>query len=264
MNSTAPVSVVIPAFNSAASLGRAVESVVLQTTPPAEVIIVDDASTDGTWDEIRRLAGLYAGAGIVGLRLDENLGPGDARNRGWEAATQELIAFLDADDAWHLRKLEVQHQWMLANPTAVLSGHYATVVATGRETNAEPCEYSVTWLDLGRLLRGNPFSTPTVMVRRAITERFKRGKRYSEDYLLWLSIVGRHGPAACIELPLTYLFKARYGAGGLSGRLWDMEKGEIDTLRECWRSALISTPVFAGLTVYSLAKFLRRTLRARS
>ena len=119
--SRAPVSVVIPCYHSAGTIERALDSVAVQSWLPAEVIVVDDAGDDGTPELLGLLAGKHPWLRTV--RLDSNQGSASARNAGWEAATQTLVAFLDADDAWHPRKLEVQTALMLGNPEVAITGH---------------------------------------------------------------------------------------------------------------------------------------------
>src|SRR5262245_15747118 len=96
------VSVVIPTYNCGRLVTEAVDSVLGQTVPPAEVIVVDDGSQD---DTAERLA---AYAGRVRYLRQENQGVAAARNCGVAASGGEVVAFLDADDVWHPRKLEFQ------------------------------------------------------------------------------------------------------------------------------------------------------------
>lgn len=85
------VSIVIPAYNSASTLKPLLESVISQVAPPDEVIVVDDASRDNSG----AIAGQYDGVRVV--RLNKNSGPSVARNKGAEAASNEVILFLDSD-----------------------------------------------------------------------------------------------------------------------------------------------------------------------
>lgn len=87
------VTVVIPAYNAARTLGETLTSVMRQTVPAAEVIVIDDGSTDGTAD----VANAF---GDVRLIRQDNAGPGAAANSGASAATGTVLAFLDADDLW--------------------------------------------------------------------------------------------------------------------------------------------------------------------
>ena len=122
MTSNATVSVVIPCFNSAATIERTLRSVEHQSTKPNAVLVVDDASTDNTVSTIEQ----YAQTSSLDIRVIKqsvNGGPSVARNAAWNVATSEFLAFLDADDQWHPQKLELQLNAMLANPTYVMSFH---------------------------------------------------------------------------------------------------------------------------------------------
>lgn len=96
------ISVIIPAYNAAGWVARAIESALVQTRPPHEVIVVDDGSSDDTADV----------ASAFGPRIQvvrqSNGGPASARNTGIHASTGDWIALLDADDTWLPRKLELQ------------------------------------------------------------------------------------------------------------------------------------------------------------
>jgi glycosyltransferase involved in cell wall biosynthesis len=104
------VSVIVPCHNAAPFIREAVESVLSQTHQNIQVIVVDDGSTD---DSVDRIADLRDRIEVI---QQPNSGPAVARNAGLEAAKGEMIAFLDADDAWHHRKLEVQTRHVLDHP----------------------------------------------------------------------------------------------------------------------------------------------------
>ena len=112
-------SVVIPAYNAAATLNRAVDSVRAQSSPAHEIIVVDDGSHDDT----AHIAESY-GAGVRVIR-QVNSGVSAARNAGVEAATGDWLAFLDADD-WYLpERLRLHGEWIDADPTlSFLTGDY--------------------------------------------------------------------------------------------------------------------------------------------
>jgi glycosyltransferase involved in cell wall biosynthesis len=262
--SSVPVSAIIPCYCCCDTIDRALSSISAQTRLPREVILVDDASPDDgkTSNTLRYLAKEYER--FFPLRiisLKQNGGPGSARNRGWDAATQPHIAFLDADDAWHPKKLEIQCGWMLAHPEVCLVGHAHVLKQEGdgnwwevqREIQTSP-------VGQGRPLFANPFATRTVMLRRDLPFRFKEGKRHSEDYLLWLQIILSGCPSTYIELPLASSYKAAYGEGGLSADLWRMEKGELNTYLEIYREGRIGPLRTCFLLAYSMAKHMRRVL----
>lgn len=98
------VSIVIPTFNRAHTIERALRSVMAQSLQDFEILIVDDASTDSTVDVLAQ----FNDARIHYFHHDKNRFAGAARNTGMEAATGKYIAFLDSDDAWLPAKLERQ------------------------------------------------------------------------------------------------------------------------------------------------------------
>lgn len=111
------VSVVIPAYNREATVGRAIESALSQTLADLEVIVVDDASTDGT----ARAVESVTDPRVRLLRHETNRRAGAARNTGIAAARGAYVAFLDSDDEWLPGKLERQLAYMEANPEAPAS-----------------------------------------------------------------------------------------------------------------------------------------------
>jgi glycosyltransferase involved in cell wall biosynthesis len=256
----APVSVIIPCFRCAETIQRAVESVIAQTLPPEEIILIDDFSND----DMKTVSALYAlfrqhpDSHIVILRLEVNQGPGGARNEGWSRSSQPYIAFLDADDSWHPKKLEIQLQWMLKNSDVVLSGHQSNKLEEFRVLPALPRELKSTRVNKLGLLLTNCFPTRSVMIKRDVIERFVTDKRYAEDYLLWLSIVLAGHPSWVLEMPLAYTYKDEFGEGGLTGNLLKMQQGVIDAFIRLCKMGLISTFTLVLISMFSWLKFLRR------
>ena len=112
-------SVIIPAYNSAATLGRAVESVLSQTWAAHEIIVVDDGSSDDSL----QIARSYGGS--VQVIHQENAGVSVARNRGVEIATGNWLAFLDADDWYYPDRLRLHAEWIGRDPGLdFLTGDY--------------------------------------------------------------------------------------------------------------------------------------------
>ena len=105
------VSVVIPTYDCAQYIGKAIDSVLTQTYRPWKIIVVDDGSTDGTSDVL----GLYKG--MVKYLRQENRGEPAARNLGIRSAVAEFIACLDADDLWLPEKLELQMAYFASHPS---------------------------------------------------------------------------------------------------------------------------------------------------
>lgn len=258
-----PVSVIIPCYRCADTIERAVDSVVLQTLPPEELLLVEDCSDDAgrTLEALHRLKQIYQETiSIKIIALDSNLGPGGARNAGWNEARQPYLAFLDADDSWHGKKLELQYQWMVAQPDVILTGHQTKQIEKNQQVHLLSELIVSHIITKGALLMSNRFPARSVMLRQEIEYRFDPLKRYAEDYLLWLQIVMHGGKAVLLALPLSYSYKADYGGSGLSGNAWQMEKGELDTYRRIYREGLISPLVYLGCISLSLVKHLRRVV----
>lgn len=263
-NELAPVSVVIPCYNCKETIHRAVKSVFDQTWRPSELILVDDASTDSTPEVLFELQKIYGKDWIKVVVLKENKGPGSARNTGWDIATQPYVAFLDADDAWHPNKIAIQLKYMLKKPDVAITGHYVSRIKENEfiiEDKQFFENYKVTTISKQRFLLKNLFSTPSVILQREISYRFQSNKRYSEDYLLWLQIVLSGLKAGFINANLAYIFKTPYGEGGLSARLLEMEKGELDTYLTLLRFKKISFFLWMLLSIYSIAKFILRLIK---
>lgn len=259
---TASVSVVIPCFRCSATIVRTVESIASQTLMPIEVILVDDSSQDGTLDVLLELQACYGANWLKICELASNAGPGTARNAGWKIARGEYVAFVDSDDSWHSQKIELQYRWMAQNPNAILSSH---LIVMGDECKERVFEAQIRPARISRrqLLISNRFPTSTVMVRRDVAFRFADGQRYCEDYRLWLYICFFVGECYRFEQALTYNYKAVYGASGLSGRLWDMEKGELASYWNLYRSRGINALELVFWGAFSFVKFLRRISFAR-
>lgn len=259
----APVSVVIPCFNCAETIERAVSSVAFQTLPPAELFVVDDCSNDGgeTMRKLTALRDRYKDIlRLEIISLDKNSGPSAARNAGWEAAAQPYIAFLDSDDAWHPHKVEIQYKWMDENPEVALTSGYPCIAKPGDPAASLPDRWSVREVGRSILLFSNRFHTSSVMLRRSLPYRFRMGMNYCEDYLLWLQIVFNGYKAARFDLPLAFLFKPHFGSKGLTRDVWKLSKGEMAAFRIIDREGLISSPVRMVITVYIFLKHIRRSL----
>lgn len=112
---TASISVIIPAYNAEKYISEAIESVLTQDLRGAEIIVVDDGSTDGTSDLVRQ-------QGKVTLVRQDNAGVAAALNHGISRAQCEMIAFLSADDVWLTEKLQLQFE-IARQPAHLVFGH---------------------------------------------------------------------------------------------------------------------------------------------
>jgi glycosyltransferase involved in cell wall biosynthesis len=251
------VSVVIPAFNAQSTIARALQSVEDQTFQVTEVIVIDDASTDNTIETVVK----YSTTSNVAIQLllsDRNAGPGSARNRGWDSSNSDYIAFLDADDVWHPRKIEIQVREMERNSSFSMSCHERIVSVSHSFPKIDDSIALTRELSLNDFIVKNRCSTPTVMVRRTLNERYKNEKRHAEDYLLWMEIIAKHGNALFIQLPLTSCTNPIYGGAGLSGSFTAMQKGELDAFQTLRQRGQLSLGKFLMATMWSSLKFVIR------
>ncbi|HEX2219826.1 MAG TPA: glycosyltransferase family 2 protein [Gemmatimonadales bacterium] len=207
------VSVVIPAYNRAATIRAAAESVLRQTWTDFELLIIDDCSTDSTFEEAKALDDPR----IRLLRNARNRGAGGTRNAGIAAARGRWIAFQDSDDEWLPRKLEKQMARLLA-PGANLPAAYCGMLVIGTIRDRldgaggrpairyipRPEIASVEGDLLPTLIRGNVVSTQTLVVRRDVIQAlggFDESFRALEDRELAIRLA-QAGPIACVDEPL--------------------------------------------------------------
>ncbi len=197
------ISVIIPTFNRAPMLAAAVDSVFSQSLLPAEVIIVDDGSTDDTEQGVLSL-GAAAPVAVRYLR-QPNRGPAAARNAGIIMAGEKILAFLDADDQWHYRKLETQYRAMTQAPEYLLSHTRETWYRRGRLLNQKRRHQPPHGAIFERCLPLCCVGMSTVMARRVLFDQFgmfDESLRCCEDYDLWLRVAA-HCPFLLIEQALT-------------------------------------------------------------
>ena len=258
-----PVSVVIPCYRCTQTVERAVASVAAQTVLPLELILVEDGSEDETRAVLVALARRFASDWIKLVVLEQNVGAASARNAGWEQASGQFVAFLDADDSWHPRKIELQYQFMLSTPDVAVSGHGHTQIAevVTPVVLERPVFHGLATL---QILLKNPFITPSFMVRRDLPFRFLPGRRHMEDHLFLMRVAAAGLGIAKTKLPLAFIYKNIFGDAGLSANLWVMQCSELENYELLCQEGDISRSTFLFFKAYSWVKFFRRVLIVRS
>ena len=196
------VSVVIPLYNAAAYLEETVRSVMAQSVKAWELIIVDDRSTDGSWELAQKLA--QKDSRIRTVRMDKNSGgPAAPRNRGVELALGEWIAFLDADDVWEPDKLARQLDFAKRYDLGFTSCDAAFIDAEGQPVQNIGFRLRQWWRrkkpkeGLAALMRDNFVITSSVLVKKSLLVPFDtRQEMVSvEDLRLWLQLFFDHPKA---------------------------------------------------------------------
>lgn len=220
------VSVIIPTYNSGQMVTQALESVLAQTFPASEIIVVDDGSTD---DSSRSLQPFL---GRIRYISQHNQGASAARNRGIQECQGDLIAFLDADDFWHPRKLELQMHVLSRRPEVGLLGTstFEWPTSTIPTIDRSPLESTVPMRWEQFVLKTLLYPS-TVVTRRSVLQEaggFDIGLRCSEDRDLWLRIA-ELSQVAKLDLPLTGY---RFVPGSLSQQLDALKDGGEKLLRK--------------------------------
>ena len=192
------VSVVIPTYNRRGTLGRALDSVLEQTHPVHEVIVVDDGSTDGTAAWLREQ---YPQVHVI---EQSNQGVSAARNHGIRVSSGQWLAFLDSDDAWLPKKLELQLKALDADPQMRLCHTEEIWIRNGRRVNQmKKHQKSGGWI-FERCLELCCISPSSALLKREVFEElgdFDESLPACEDYDLWLRICARE-PVLYLETPL--------------------------------------------------------------
>jgi glycosyltransferase involved in cell wall biosynthesis len=193
------VSVIIPTYNRAQRLGKAIDSVLAQSHQDFELIVVDDGSEDNTDELIENY-----NSDIVYIR-QENSGAAAARNRGIEKARYNLLAFLDSDDWFAENKLKTQIQAMNRNPSCLISHTNEIWYRNGQILNQKLKHKKSSGDIFAQSLELCAVGMSTIMIHKEIFDRygfFDEGYPCCEDYEFWLRISAEE-KFLLVEEPLT-------------------------------------------------------------
>ncbi|TNF98238.1 MAG: glycosyltransferase family 2 protein [Gammaproteobacteria bacterium] len=248
------ITAIITTHNRARLLPRAIESVMSQTRPADEIIVVDDGSTDDTQALIRSNY-----PDIHYLRQPQS-GISTARNLAIRAAQSEWLAFLDDDDSWLPRKLDLQLEKLHQHPDHRVCHTEEIWVRNGVRVNAmDKHTKSGGWI-YPQCLPLCVISPSSVMIHRLLFDDvglFDETLPACEDYDLWLRICARE-PVLFIETPMI----TKYGGheDQLSRRYWGMDRFRIQSLEKILASDILDQND-TQLTVDMLARKLRIYLK---
>ena len=237
----APISVIVPCYRCDQTIARAIFSVVNQSMLPSEILLIEDCSEDDgkTRQALFYVQNLYPQSNIRIIFLQQNSGPSKARNVGWQNASQPYIAFLDADDSWHLDKLKIQYSWMRAHPDVLVTAHQSVKFSPDfkKTLSTSPEVFELNKL---KFYFHNPISLRSVMLRKSMSHRFNSSFRGTEDYLLWFEMTLDSIKIFYIESVLSFSYKNDYGEGGLNGNLWASYCGVLKVYKHLYRSKKIN------------------------
>jgi len=234
------VSVIIPTYNRAPTLRRALDSVLAQKGASFEVLVVDDGSTDGTRNLIRGTYGSTPLHDAIKCLHQPNRGPASARNLGIQNSSSEFIAFLDSDDEWLPGKLKAQLQFFEENPDCLICQTEEIWIRNGRRVNPMKKHKKFGGSIFEKCLPRCIVSPSAVMVRREFFDRvglFDESFPACEDYELWLRASARM-PIGLIEKP----YVVKYGGHGdqRSRQFPVIDRFRIQALRKLLDSGVLN------------------------
>ncbi len=231
----AAVSVIIPTFNRADRVIRAISSVLEQTFIDFEIIVIDDGSTDETEKTVARFNDR-----IKYIVQPANLGVSAARNTGIKNSSAPFIAFLDSDDHWLPEKLEVQMRFFETSANAMACQTEEIWIRKGRRVNPRKKHLKPSGDIFEPSLKLCLVSPSAVMLRRSLLDDvglFDENLPACEDYDLWLRIACRH-PVYLIQQPL--IIKEGGHSDQLSSRHKGMDRFRIKALVKLIKSGVLS------------------------
>lgn len=195
------VSVILPTYDRAPFLKEALESLAKQTYQDFEAIVVDDGSQDDTESIIKAYLGKF---NLISISSPKNHGVSWARNRGIQASHAPWIAFLDSDDLWLPRKLEIQMDHLKKHPELEICQTEEIWIRNGKRVNPMKKHAKSGGDVFKRCLELCVVSPSATVIRRELLDRvglFDESLPACEDYDLWLRIAYRY-PIGLISKPL--------------------------------------------------------------
>ncbi len=219
----------MPVYNGEEYLSGAIESILGQTFPDFEFLVIDDGSTDSS----RKIILSYKDPRIRLVRNRRNIGLTRSLNRGLRLARGEYIARMDADDVSLPHRLERQVNFMDGNPGTGICGSWIRVIGDGSgEIWRAPAEHGT----IASTLLFNPaLFHPTVIFRRDLLEmyalRYDEKLKYAQDYALWVESSKHFALANLEEVLLWYrIHPGKIGAAHLRGQLADADRVRLAQL----------------------------------
>jgi glycosyltransferase involved in cell wall biosynthesis len=228
------ITVIIPTYNRAHLLPRAIKSVLNQTIPAHEIIIVDDGSSDNTAE---LMAQQFSQCRYI---QQPNMGVSAARNRGIEAATGEWLAFLDSDDEWLPGKLQSQVVLLQKHPEIRICHTEEIWIRNGKRVNQMKKHAKSGGHIFQNCLPLCVISPSSVMIHRSLPAEvgaFDEELPACEDYDLWLRICANN-PVAFVQQPQIN----KYGGHDdqLSQKHWGMDRFRIQALEKIIQSGCLN------------------------
>ena len=206
------ITVVMPCYNAASYVEEAIESVLGQSYPHVELIVVDDGSTDGSTDILQRLAIEHPER--ITLIYQNRAGPYVARNQALTSAHGNYIAFLDADDTWHPDALRLMHDALEAEQADLAYCGWQTIGIASIDPNPKIPPVFEPGEAISHLMEYSPWPINSVLIRRHLIDElrgFSERAPTAMDFDLWLNMLA-HQPKL-VRVPDVLAYYRRYPRG---------------------------------------------------
>lgn len=253
---------IIPAYNAARYIGDTINSVLVQTLAPVRVIVVNDGSTDRTAEIVEEIISEYKGSIRIELYNKPNGGQSTARNLGIEKSTAPFLAFLDADDLWHPKKLEQQMK-LFDQGSVDLGLAYCGHQVIDENGVPLPLSHNKAEMPNGRIFERmlmanliNASATAALVRRECFTKlgTFDETLRGTEDWDMWLRISEHYS----IDRVLDPLVSIRHHSGSAQADVFGMLKGTL-ALYIKWFPSARDRPEVMKLWGHLLGEFVLRS-----
>lgn len=240
------ISVLMPNYNCEKYIWEAIESILKQTFTDFEFIIIDDYSTDNSWEIIQNFA--KKDERIIAIKNNKNLKICKTLNKWLKIAKWEYIARMDSDDISFIDRFQKQIKFLEKNLKVGIIGGSIEIIDEKNKKIGER-HYNITDENIRKkIFRYSPFCHPTIMIRRDILEKswnYDEEQVFAEDYDLYFRI-GKYSQFANLT---DFLLKYRMSStNSTSKKLWEMEQKTLKirkkALKEYWYTMTIFDKIY--------------------
>lgn len=246
------VSIIMPAYNSAAFIAESIKSVQAQSIENWELLIIDDASTDDTLNIIKEFK--EEDQRIQYYNLPANQGTGFARNIGIKASRGKYISFLDSDDLWKPHKLRIQLELLEGTGAEVCFSSYELIDPEGISLDIQVL--ALEHLSFKKLLKANYVGNLTGIYNSEHLGKFYAPAiRKRQDWAMWLEIIKKAGSAKGISEPLACY---RVRKDSISGDKMEMVQYNFNVYRKA-----LGYSFFKSSFLFSLFLFEQFFIKSR-
>jgi teichuronic acid biosynthesis glycosyltransferase TuaG len=244
-------------FNGSKTIQKTIASCLNQTFANFEILIIDDCSSDNSCELVEEIINNNLQFNIQLYSMGQNSGPSKCRNKGWNNACGEYIAFLDSDDIWNKNKLAIIFYYLEILDSPAILAHEYTNKQEFIKKDLDKYNYIIKKYNFYNILLKNISQTSAVVISGNVLERFDTSMRYTEDHDLWLRVSFKNDVFLLQGDAMTILGRPQLSKGGLSGNKIRMRLGEMKMYLKSTKYSRTSFILAPLLIMYSFLKYLR-------